>query len=428
MDNTNKIDEVLKATKELRETFSQAGENFENIEKKFSELDALDAEKAKKINDFLDTFEKKQQEELLKKQEFENKLEELKKSQKDIVEELKNISFSNNEEGRTNPELEEMFAKQLKFDKSELSAEDKVRMEKFETVATNNTIRTDINPKGGYTVHPAICNQIFKEAEENSVIEPYCSVFNIDKKSLIIPIDKDQDDKKTYFVNEAIEGDESSLSFEQKEVNTYRQSVTIPVTRDMLMFSDKNIISYITEKTSNKLGKGEARAILRGEANNEPEGLLSSKDVPQCQNATGGVLDFDDIISMPAQMSKSKYADPANSKYYFNFRTLSTLRLLKDLNGQYLWSPAVDQRNPNTINGFGYVIVPEIDDIAANKYPILFGDLKKGYAVVRNSSLHMIRDEFTSKRKAIIEYTFDRWVGGAVVLGEALIKLKFVNA
>ena len=215
-----------------------------------------------------------------------------------------------------------------------------------------------------------------------------------------------------------MEGEEESASYDQREITSYRQSVTVPITRDQLMFSDRDITSLISQKVVDKLGKGAARAYLRGTAKNEPEGLMSSSKIKEVLSTSAGTLD------PIAPGFKTTYANPAKSRYYFNLRTLTLLRLMKDANGQYLWSPAIESKAPSTINGFSYAIVNEMDDVAQGKCPVLFGDLKQAYAVLRTKGLTMIRDEYTNKKKAIIEFTWDRWMGGRIILDEAVRKLK----
>jgi len=437
--DANKMQEMMSAVSELRTTFEKTSDKVGSLEKKFNELDGLDKNKVVELNKTLDKFEALNQE-LVKQKEadraereaLEKKFEALSADNSELI---KTLAYQS--QGRdVNPdeiskEIEGTFAKLIKLEREDILANYKEALMKFEGSvptegpASNATIRTDINPKGGYLVHPSIANKIFKEASEVSQIEQFCSVFTSNSKSLIVPIDRDEDTDKTYFVNEAMEGEEATTSFDQREITSYRQSVTIPVTRDQLMFSDRDITALITSKTADKLGRGASRAYLKGTHKNEPEGIMTSDKIRSVDSAATGILDFDDIIGLPvADKMKSAYADPSRSRYYFNLRTLYLLRMMKDANGQYLWSPAVDAKAPATINGFNYAIISEMDDVAQGRFPVLFGDLRQAYAVLRTAGLSMIRDEYSNKKKAIVEFTWDRWLGGKVILNEAVRKLK----
>ena len=437
--DSNKMNEMLSAVHELRTTFEKTTSKVEGLENKFNNLDSMDQEKVNKISEALNKFESYNQE-LVKQAEadrtarenLEKKFDALSKDNSELIKALSYQSESNDQdENGISKETNSTFAKLIKLEREDIMANHKDELNKFEGSvltegpASNSTIRTDINTKGGYLVHPTIANKIFGEASEVSQIESFCSTFTTSAKSLIIPIDRDEEADKTYFVNEAMEGEEESASYDQREITSYRQSVTVPITRDQLMFSDRDITSLISQKVVDKLGKGAARAYLRGTAKNEPEGLMSSSKIKSVLSTSVGTLDFDDIVKLPiAPGFKTAYANPAKSRYYFNLRTLTLLRLMKDSNGQYLWSPAIESKAPSTINGFSYAIVNEMDDVAQGKYPVLFGDLKQAYAVLRTKGLTMIRDEYTNKKKAIIEFTWDRWMGGRIILDEAVRKLQ----
>lgn len=437
--DSNKMDEMLNAVHELRTTFEKTTSKVDGLENKFNSLDGMDQEKVNKINEALNKFESYNQE-LVKQAEadrtarenLEKKFDALSKDNSELIKALSYQSESNDQdENGISKETNSTFAKLIKLEREDIMANHKDELNKFEGSvptegpASNSTIRTDINTKGGYLVNPAIANKIFKEASGVSQIESFCSTFTTSAKSLIIPIDRDEETDKTYFVNEAMEGEEESVSYDQREITSYRQSVTVPITRDQLMFSDSDITSLVSQKVVDKLGKGAARAYLRGTAKNEPEGLMSSSKIKKVFSTTIGTFDFDDIVKLPiAPGFKTAYANPATSRYYFNLRTLTLLRLMRDSNGQYLWSPAIENKAPSTINGFSYAIVNEMDDVVQDKCPVLFGDLKQAYAILRTKGLTMIRDEYTNKKKAIIEFTWDRWMGGRIILDEAVRKLQ----
>ena len=83
----------------------------------------------------------------------------------------------------------------------------------------------------------------------------------------------------------------------------------------------------------------------------------------------------------------------------------------------------------NTINGFPYVLMQDMpgqvaDVFVSDTFPVAFGDFLRGYTIVDRTGMNVVRDEFTMKRKAIIEFTLNRWNYGQVVLPEAITLLK----
>jgi HK97 family phage major capsid protein len=79
---------------------------------------------------------------------------------------------------------------------------------------------------------------------------------------------------------------------------------------------------------------------------------------------------------------------------------------------------------PNTILGQPYVEVPDMPDVAANAFPIAFGDVRRAYTVVDRISLSVLRDPFTQATNGNVRFIARRRVGGQVVLAEAIRKLK----
>ena len=115
--------------------------------------------------------------------------------------------------------------------------------------------------------------------------------------------------------------------------------------------------------------------------------------------------------------------------YAFNRRTLAYLRTLKDSNNRYLWSgPFGDAAagSPATINGYRYTSdFIDMDDFDVdNGIPIIFADFMRFYCITDRTDMVMIRDEYTRKTEAIVEFTFMKWTDGQPVIKEAAILLR----
>ena len=63
-------------------------------------------------------------------------------------------------------------------------------------------------------------------------------------------------------------------------------------------------------------------------------------------------------------------------------------------------------------------------DVAADATPIVFGDFATGYAIADRVGFEIIRDDVTGMGTGIVKLAARRRVGGRVVMGEALTKLK----
>ena len=111
-----------------------------------------------------------------------------------------------------------------------------------------------------------------------------------------------------------------------------------------------------------------------------------------------------------------------------NRRTLADIRTRKSTTGSFLWMPGLNGPVANTINGYNYVLANTMADQADDSYSVAFGDFRRGYTIVDRTGLSVIRDELTLKKKAIVEFTMNRWNTGLVVLTEAIKVLRTASA
>jgi HK97 family phage major capsid protein len=107
-----------------------------------------------------------------------------------------------------------------------------------------------------------------------------------------------------------------------------------------------------------------------------------------------------------------------------NRTTLGSVRKLKDDNKQYIWMPGIATGVPNTILGAPYVEMPDMPSEGAGLYPIAFGDFSRAYTLIDRIAMEMLRDQYTQATAGNIRFIFRRRLGGAVVLPEAIRKLK----
>jgi HK97 family phage major capsid protein len=107
-----------------------------------------------------------------------------------------------------------------------------------------------------------------------------------------------------------------------------------------------------------------------------------------------------------------------------NRQTLGAVRKLKDGEGNYLWMPGIAGNVPNTILGAPYVEMPDMPNIGAGLFPIAVGDWQRAYRVVDRVLISVLRDPFTQSGSGQILFRARKRVGGAVTLGEAIVKVK----
>lgn len=386
------MNDVVESVKTLREEFAKG---------------SPDQEKIAKIEKGLETFEEKSQALIATQKATDQKALELEEKASGFEEQIKALEIEVARGGTSgavkdyhdSPEYKalQQFTATGSFDDAEQKA----------------LLRTDSDTSGGFLVPLEMDNSITKEITEISAIRSVARVRTIAAKSLEIP-GRSSIPVATY-EGEAEAGDDSTSNYRNETLTTFRQTFTSPITMDMLMDAAFNMESEIMSDASEAFALGEGAGFVNGNGNKTPKGFLQDSRITGRNSSTSGTIDADDVILISGEL-KVGYSPT----YIFNRRTLAFLRTLKATDGNFLWQPGLNGVVANTINGFPYLIAEDMPDIAANSKSIAFGDFLRGYTIVDRTGLSVVRDEFTMKKQAIVEFTMNRWNTGQVTLPEAI--------
>lgn len=205
------------------------------------------------------------------------------------------------------------------------------------------------------------------------------------------------------------------------------------VSRWLVEDSQNEIWSDVMQDTSEALAQLEGNAVFSGNGTDKPTGLLTGTPVSTGDAARAfGVLQYfasgtaatlgtsaDLFITVP-QAVKKQYRRAAS--WTMNKNTVAEVMKFKDTTGQYLWQPSVQAGAPSMLRGYPVNEIEAMPDIAANAFPIGFGDFKRAYTMIRIGGMSMMRDEVT-RPGFIRAYTFRR-LGGNKVNSEAVKLVK----
>jgi len=280
-------------------------------------------------------------------------------------------------------------------------------------------LRTDIDPQGGFLVPRELDTIIVKKITEISPIRSIARVRTTSGKTLDIPVRASI--PTANYEGEGEEGDDSNSKYESETLTPFRLTYTAPITMDMLMDAAFDMESEILTDAAEAFAFREGNRFVLGTGSKQPFGYLSDTQVTDSfrESATSGKLLAEDIIRVTGDL-KTGY----NPVFVFNRRTLAELRTEKSTTGQFIWQPGINGVVQNTIAGEPYVIANDMPDIAANAFAVAFGDFLRGYTIIDRTGMSVIRDELTQKKKAIVEFTMNRWNTGQVTLPEALTGIK----
>lgn len=195
-------------------------------------------------------------------------------------------------------------------------------------------------------------------------------------------------------------------------------------TQRILDDSEINIEEWLAGEVALKFAQEEGTAFVNGDGVDKPKGLLGYTATAEAalaanlQHPLGGI---EEIASGAAANITTDglldlvYALPTerndNAAFYMNRTSQGVCRKLKDGDGNYIWQPPFQQGEPATLLGHAQRELLGMPDIAADAFPIGFGDMARTYSIFDRMQVRVLRDPFTNK-PYVHFYTTKRVGGG----------------
>jgi len=193
--------------------------------------------------------------------------------------------------------------------------------------------------------------------------------------------------------------------------------------------SAADVWAELRDMFSMAIAETEDDAFASAAGDKMPQGIISDDRVQANFKASGvaGALSdgsnngVDALINM-LQSIKKMYR--RNSTWAMNSTTEGVVRQFKDSQGQYLWQPPVQPGNPSTLLGRPLVNPEGLPDVAANSFPIILGDFRKGYKIRDRAGVTVQRLVEKYAEYDQTGFLIKKRVGGQVTLPEAFVLMK----
>jgi HK97 family phage major capsid protein len=194
-----------------------------------------------------------------------------------------------------------------------------------------------------------------------------------------------------------------------------------------------NIDEWIASEIELAFAQQEGTAFVSGNGTSKPKGFLSYTTITNASwewgklgfTTTGDADSFadnDPSDSLLDLIYSLQAGYRQNAHFVMNRKTQAQIRKFKTSTGDYLWTPPAQPGGQAMLMGFPVVEAEDMPDIAANAYPIAFGDFQRGYLVVDRQGIQVLRDPYSAK-PYVLFYTVKR-VGGGVQDFNAIKLLK----
>ena len=283
---------------------------------------------------------------------------------------------------------------------------------------------------GGFIVPVDYESEIIKQAYNDAEVRPICNVASTGRDTVQMPaLSKPTVAWGT--ANLAVSPQELAAGAERITINPLKALVLI--SNDTLDDSDANVWAELSEMFGGAVSEGEDDAFAVAPGVNSPKGFAGDSRVQANYTPTGVAAALTDasnngVDALIAMLHSLKKAYRRNSTWAMNSTVEGTIRTLKDSNGQYLWQPPVQAGNPALLLGRPIINPESMPDVAANAFPIVLGDFRKGYKIRDRAGITIQR---LSEKYAEYDQTgflLKRRVGGQVTLPEAFVCLKVATS
>lgn len=275
-----------------------------------------------------------------------------------------------------------------------------------------------VDASGGYAVPEELDRDILKLMRDESPMRSVCSVKQIGAatyKKLV-----DLAGTASGWVGETAARPETGTPT-LAELTPYMGEVYAnpAATQEMLddVFFDAE--AWLAESVAEKFAEDEALSFLSGNGTNKPKGILdytsvvtgdATRTFGQLQHkvaAAVAAITGDELIDIVYMLKKTLRK---NAVWMMNGITVSLIRKLKDSNGNYLWAPGLQAGQPSSLLGYGIEENEDMDDVAAAKVGVMFGNFKRGYLIVDRMGIRTLRDPYTNK--PYVHFYSTKRVGG----------------
>lgn len=195
-----------------------------------------------------------------------------------------------------------------------------------------------------------------------------------------------------------------------------------------------DVEAWLISTAAEAIAQGEGAAFVTGNGTNRPTGFLAGP-APVATADSGrafGTLQYiasGQAAAMPTSVDtfldmvyalRARYR--ANARWVTNKLILAAMRKYKDTTNQYLWQPSTQAGEPSTFLGYPVVEAEDMPVVAANAFPLAFGDFREGYLIADRVGMRITRDEITTP--GFVKFYVRKRVGGRLRNTQAIKLLK----
>lgn len=302
-------------------------------------------------------------------------------------------------------------------------------------VLEGKALSTAVSADGGYLVDPQTADTVRSMLVATSSLRALANVVQVEAVSFDVLIDRSEVGSG-WATESASQSETATPTIERISIKLHELSAMPKASQRLLDDSAFDVEGWLAGKIATRFIRAESAAFISGDGVDKPKGILLPTKVANTSwtwgslgyVATGAASDFastnasDCIVNLVYALG-AEYR--ANGAFVMNSKTAGAVRKMKDADGRFMWGDSLQNGQPPQLMGYPVLVCEDMPDVAANAYPIAFGDFSAGYTVAERPDLRILRDPFSAKPHVLF-YASKR-VGGDVT-DYAAIKLLKVAA
>lgn len=263
---------------------------------------------------------------------------------------------------------------------------------KVEERENTNMVKTE----NGAVIPSTIANKIIQKVVDICPIYYDADRYNV-KGTLQIPYyDETTKDIKMEYCDEFTDGESSVGKFASITLTGYLARAITDVSKSLINNSQFNIVDFVVTRMALSIAKFLERELLHG-TDSKVDGLKGVTQKVTAASATA--VTADEIIDLQEAVPDEYQAD---AYFIMNKKTRTAIRKLKDGQGNYLLNKDANSRWGYTLFGKDVYTSANMDEMAAGKTAIYYGDYK-GLAVKVSEDINIDVLRETKARQHAVE-------------------------
>lgn len=287
------------------------------------------------------------------------------------------------------------------------------------------SLRVADDTAGGYLAPDQFVAELLRNVVQFSPIRSVARVANTASGAVILP--KRTGTLTAAWVGETAARPDTAPAYGQNRYPVHELACYVDVSNAMLEDSALDVAAELSFDFAEEFGKAEGTAFLTGSGSLKPAGIMNDADITNTVSGDASKVTADGLIQLYHDLPA---AYRANGVWLMNSNTVATVRKLKDsVTGAYLLLPAGIAGAPaTTLLGRPVLECPDLDDVGAGAFPVVFGDFMQGFRIFDRVNLSVLRDPYSQAANGMTRFHARRRLAAGVAKAEAFRKLKIAAA